>query len=266
MRYVDLSLIDPNDPDVKDWVKRAYRRKRTLTGKATHKERVDYLKRANIWREFKPVLEKYYGKKCWYSECDLTGSFGDVDHFRPKSKSTNMDGTVILEEGYWWLAYDYTNYRLSCEVCNRSYEKGGKNDRFPLKDGTIPAQVPLKNDTPVLLDPCNKEDTELIDCDESGKIIPLSKDEYKVFRVRVSTDIYNWNYFNTARKKIRTTCKTTLELFEMIYDSKPEKMALCLKTLRELTAQESPYSSFARRYIELKISGKPFESVIKQLL
>lgn len=266
MRYVDLSVIDANDPDVKEWVKKAYWRKRILNGKASHKERVDYLRKANIWREFKPVLEKYYGKKCWYSECDLTGSFGDVDHFRPKSKSINTDGSVILEEGYWWLAYDFTNYRLCCEVCNRNYDKGGKNDHFPLKPGTAPAQVHMKNDTPVLLDPCNKDDVELIDCDESGEIIPLSKDEYDRFRVSISREIYNWKCFNTARKKVRTKCLTALEQFEIIYDCAPDKMAPVIKTIQELVSPMSPYSSFARRYIEFKINGKPFESVIKQLL
>ncbi len=266
MRFIDLSEIDANAPEVKAWVKKANRRKRTLDGKTTHDERVKYLETANIWREFKPILEKYYGKKCWYSECDLTGSFGDVDHFRPKSKSTTMDNATILEEGYWWLAYDYTNYRLCCEVCNRNYGKGGKNDHFPLKSGTAPALAPLKNDISVLIDPCCKDDVDLIDCDESGKIIPLSQDEYDIYRVRVSSEVYNWNCFNAARKKVRTRCLTALEQFEIMYDNAPDKMAPFLRAIQELVSPVSPFSSFARRYIELKICDKPFEYIIKQLL
>ena len=130
MRYIDLSIIDVNDPDVKAWLVKARQRLNTLSCKTSHSERSQYLARNNIWSEFKPILRKYYGDKCWYSECSLEGTFGDIDHFRPKSKSTDEQGNTILADGYWWLAYDYFNYRLSCEKSNRGFEDGGKKNVF----------------------------------------------------------------------------------------------------------------------------------------
>lgn len=266
MRYIDLSIIDENDPDVIDWLKKAKRRLKTLSSKTSHAERAKYMSRANIWSEFKSILIKYYGDKCWYSECSLEGAFGDVDHFRPKNQSTDDQGKVILGDGYWWLAYDYLNYRLSCEKSNRSFGDGGKNDMFPLKPGTLPATQGNKNDIPVLLDPCVDSDVALIDCNEAGEIVALSSDPYEVLRVDISNKIYNWDCFNGARKKIRSKCKTALELFEMAYELSPDKMGASISQICELVDPQSPYSSFAKRYIQLKIQDKPYEVVIKTLL
>lgn len=205
---------------------------------------------------------KYFGEKCWYSECSLEGSFGDVDHFRPKNKSTDHHGNVILNDGYWWLAYDYLNYRLSCEKSNRNFGDGGKNDMFPLKQGTTPATQGNKNDIPVLLDPCIDSDVALIDCNEAGEIVALSSDTYEIFRVDISKKIYNWDCFNAARKKIRSKCKTALELFEMAYESTPDNMVASISQICDLVDPQTPYSSFARRYIENKIQDKPYKDVI----
>ena len=136
MRYIDLALIDKKDPDVIGWLNKARLYLNELSKKTTHDERKEYMAAHGIWSQFKPILIKYYGEKCWYSECSLEGTFGEIDHFRPKNKSTDEKKNEILPDGYWWLAYDYLNYRLSCEKSNRSYGDGGKNDMFPLKAGT----------------------------------------------------------------------------------------------------------------------------------
>lgn len=115
MRYINLSLIDETDVDVKRWIDKAKKHLNELSEKMTHSERKKYLSKHGIWSQFKPIFIKYYGEKCWYSECSLEGSFGDIDHFRPKNKSTDEQKNEILPDGYWWLAYDYLNYRLSCE-------------------------------------------------------------------------------------------------------------------------------------------------------
>lgn len=262
MRYIDLSLIDENDIDIKKWLDEAKTHLNKLNEKSTSFERKKYLTDHRIWSQFKPILIECYGEKCWYSECSLEGSFGDVDHFRPKNKSTDEHKNEILPDGYWWLAYDYHNYRLSCDKSNRSFGDGGKNDMFPLKSGTSPATQGNNNDTPILLDPCVESDVAIIDCDETGEIIALSNDPYDERRVEISKKIYNWNCFNTARKRIRSECKTALELFEMIYESCPNKMAPSIKQICRLVDPGTPYSSFAKRYIKFKIQNKPYEDVI----
>jgi hypothetical protein len=71
---------------------------------------------SDIWTKAKPQLLKESNGKCAYCESPTSVVvYGDVEHFRPKSK-------------YWWLAYCYENYLPSCTVCNQRF----KRDEFPL--------------------------------------------------------------------------------------------------------------------------------------
>lgn len=266
MRYIDFELIDKSDVEVKKWMKKAKRKAKSLSSLTTHDKRKAFLRNNNIWSEFKPILINYFGKKCWYSECDLTGSYGDVDHFRPKNRSTDENDKVLLADGYWWLAYDYLNYRLSCETSNRPSGDGGKRDRFPLKPGSSPAAFPDKSDIPVLLDPCVLQDVQLIDCDENGEVISLSSDDYEKERVSISKKMYNWNCFNVARRKVRLACKIAIENLDIVYSSEPDKLDIPLGLIKDLTDDQAPYSSFARKYIKNKIEEKPYADVLTTLL
>ena len=73
------------------------------------------------WREAKPQLLKESNGKCAYCEAPTAVvAFGDVEHYRPKSK-------------YWWLAYCYDNYLASCQLCNQKFKKA----KFPLKNSRL---------------------------------------------------------------------------------------------------------------------------------
>lgn len=72
---------------------------------------------------------------------------------------------------YWWLAFDYMNFRVCGNVGNR--KKGGW---FPLKAGWLcstHAQPCEESETPYLLDPIDDDDVSLIAFDEEGKVIPM---------------------------------------------------------------------------------------------
>lgn len=63
------------------------------------------------WAKTKEQLKKDSHDKCAYCECSTaTVSYGDVEHFRPKSV-------------YWWLALCVDNYVYSCQLCNQQYKK-----------------------------------------------------------------------------------------------------------------------------------------------
>ncbi len=65
------------------------------------------------WSVTKDQLLTESNQKCAYCETHTSVvAFGDVEHYRPKSK-------------YWWLAYVYDNYLASCSVCNQRF-KGAK--------------------------------------------------------------------------------------------------------------------------------------------
>lgn len=267
MRYIDLSAIDMADPQVRQWLEKAHRATEDMKQAANHAARSEYLKKHTLWGEFKAILIKYYGNICWYSECDLSALPGEVDHFRPKNKSTKANGECILSDGYWWLAYDYLNYRLSCEVCNRRFGKGGKGNIFPLKQDVPPSEPFSENEASYLLiDPCEHNDTKLIGFDENGAIIALSSDDWEQTRVKVSRFVYNWDNFNAARKRVRVQCRTALIAFELAYKSGSDRMLEAIEGISCLVDDKAPYASFAKQYIALKIEGTPYEEEIKKLL
>lgn len=75
------------------------------------------------WSGVKPQLMRETRDKCAYCESHATAvSFGDVEHYRPKSV-------------YWWLAYVYDNYLASCQICNQAY----KSDNFEISGTPMPA-------------------------------------------------------------------------------------------------------------------------------
>ncbi|MFN0301835.1 MAG: hypothetical protein ACKVQU_15945 [Burkholderiales bacterium] len=65
---------------------------------------VDFKPKARqVWPKAKGQLKLDSSNKCAYCEADTAAvAHGDVEHFRPKSE-------------YWWLAYCYDYYTLSCQ-------------------------------------------------------------------------------------------------------------------------------------------------------
>ena len=80
-----------------------------LTAAAKRKKIIDG--HAYVWSELKDLLLKWSHQKCWYSELREDGSDYHVDHFRPKGRVLN-DGERP-RDGYWWLAFDWRNYRIA---------------------------------------------------------------------------------------------------------------------------------------------------------
>lgn len=70
-------------------------------------------------------LETLYQNKCGYCETDTTaGAPMQVEHYRPKAKVTEDTN----HEGYYWVAYEWSNLLLSCAKCNNK-----KRNRFPVQ-------------------------------------------------------------------------------------------------------------------------------------
>lgn len=135
------------------------------------------LSSSNVWREFYNLLPEALKKKCWYCETDEIRSDMPVDHFRPKNKVEDAES----HDGYWWLAFDWGNYRCACTFCNsrRVFEetKGGKACRFPLENPEQRAFGPedhqnLSNERPYFLDPFNPDDEKLLWFDNDGLPVP----------------------------------------------------------------------------------------------
>ncbi|TDU23893.1 uncharacterized protein (TIGR02646 family) [Chromohalobacter marismortui] len=121
------------------------------------------------WGILKEWLLALSAGKCWFSEVRELYSHYDVEHFRPKKEARTLDGSK--RDGYWWLAFDYMNFRACGNVGNR--KKGGW---FPLKDGSLCSTYDEpceESETRYLIDPIDDDDVGLIAFDEEGKIIPV---------------------------------------------------------------------------------------------
>ena len=95
----------------------------------------------------------------------------DVEHFRPKKEAKALDGTI--RDGYWWLAFDYMNFRLCGNVRNR--KKGGW---FPLKVGSLCSTYAApceESETRYLLDPVDDDDVALIGFRQGGQGNPCAR-------------------------------------------------------------------------------------------
>ena len=141
--------------------------------------------------DVKGLLHAIQGRICAY--CGVATSGLDVDHFRPK-------GTIKDEEapgGYWWLAYECSNYFLGCTACNRIRKKTS----FPLLPGSVRCTYDTRGtiaaEERVLLDPAEDPVDEwlTIDWDDlTGKLIPnpaLDADERS--RVQNAIDLFGLN-------------------------------------------------------------------------
>ena len=93
------------------WTKKLLKQERDFRGGKTKKRILS----RHVWKEAKVQLFSETHGKCAYCEAQTKSvSYGDVEHYRPKST-------------YWWLAYCLDNFLGSCTICNNS-----KGKQFPI--------------------------------------------------------------------------------------------------------------------------------------
>lgn len=133
------------------------------------KERNELIdKHSGHWGKLKPWLLALSGGKCWFTEARDIASHLDVEHFRPKKAARNAKGPE--RDGYWWLAFDYMNFRIAGTVPNRK-----KGAWFPLRHGSPCSTYVSRcegDEIPHFLDPTNAHDVTLLAFDEEGKAVP----------------------------------------------------------------------------------------------
>ncbi|MGC1330855.1 MAG: hypothetical protein WA878_11780, partial [Pseudomonas sp.] len=137
--------------------------------------------RATTWGDPALVvaLKALVGNKCWYSEIGLGGADPNVDHFRPKGRvievNDEMAKTGQKLDGYWWLAFEPLNFRLSSQHSNQRRvdedTNGGKADFFPVRGDRTPTGTPYMQifEDVLPLDPCSASDVSLIWFDPEGR-------------------------------------------------------------------------------------------------
>ncbi len=164
-----------------------------------------------VWTQIKTNLAGVLGGKCWYCETKNSRADNAVDHFRPK----NAVAECKTHGGYWWKAFDWENYRFSCQFCNsRRIDRehgtdGGKHHHFPLLDESRRAirEEDESNEQPLLLDPCYEGDSEFLWFNEDGSpscndVLCGDPSTYPSKRVEASIRLYHLDHHNLIQSRI----------------------------------------------------------------
>ncbi|MGB3225455.1 MAG: hypothetical protein WBB23_21885 [Desulforhopalus sp.] len=170
----------------------------TLSAAGQHEDAVKKIKERNDfiddhsghWTKLKPWLFALSHGKCWFTEGRDICSHKDVEHFRPKKEAKDLTGSK--RDGYWWLAFDYSNFRAAGNVPNR--KKGGW---FPLNSSSACSTFDNQceeSEAPLLLDPIDPEDVNLIAFNEEGNVVPAPGiSDWEKIRVEESIERYKLN-------------------------------------------------------------------------
>lgn len=190
-----------------------------------------YLDRNRTWNIVRPGLERLSHEKCWFTEAREAVSPLYIEHFRPKKRVTLISKVSNYPEarkskckyGYWWKAYDISNFRIAASFPNKK-----KGTYFPLEESSPIArsiQVPTEMEIPMFLDPCVKSDVDLLSF-VGSMIEPLESDvsklEYK--RAKLTIDLFD---LENRRLKISRTehfkkCQKFVESAEFNWKKRKE--------------------------------------------
>ena len=251
-----------------DWLARAETLTDDLNGKNDAEIKVIIKANAPLWSELKSHMSGISHSKCWYSEARIAITELEVEHFRPKGRVT---GVTPVHKGYWWLAFDWNNYRLSYSLINkrrtdvREGNVQGKGCYFPLQDES--ARVPdvvaasVAGERPTLIDPFNAADVKLLDyAVEHGKVIPRPSkltNPAKWFRADQSIYLYHLNEGTLiqSRAEIYSSLVHLANIIDPLFakedagiltDSEDANLTKALAQVGEVINSGASFSSFAR--------------------
>jgi uncharacterized protein (TIGR02646 family) len=219
--------------------------------------------RSQVWSDLKPRLERLSSGKCWYCESREVRADKAIDHFRPKNRVAESEAG----DGYWWLAFDWRNYRYSCAYCNerRKFEEtsGGKRDHFPLLDESTrgaPEAPPSDLDdreNPMLLDPTDPDDVLLLTFDladgSPAAVADKTQDPIGYNRAMISIEIYHLR--EKALQRMR---------FEKMLEVRDR-----LRTAEELAKHDASKSAYQREVVMIARAiapGAEFSAAAKAML
>ena len=268
MRWIDFENKDPTrkipgywdtvwtKEQWKDWLKTAqehHKEVKRLHDKGKKKERNEYIdSKSGHWGKLKPWLSALSKGKCWFTEGRDICSHLDVEHFRPKKEAKDE---VAERDGYWWLAFDYTNFRFAGNVPNRM--KGGW---FPLHQNSVCSKFDCRceeTESPYLIDPIRKVDVGLLAFNEEGNAIPSAEADTAWEKERVNESIkrLKLNAHDILPEERRRVWQRVSQYIDSYLDAKSkfspnnpvpkETMEQKLREIVRLTSDEAELSAVA---------------------
>jgi hypothetical protein len=274
MRHIKKSDLRARVKDA--WITAAAEGLKELRKKTTHDERSKFITKffqdnATLWTELKQCMAQPVPAKCWYSEVQRGLPDLEIDHFRPKNAVSGCK-----HEGYWWLAFDWENFRISSPMANkrrkdlRAGTVDGKGTQFPLCDESKRVSddltASMRNEKPLLLDPFEAGDIMLLDYEvESGKAVEKygeKENGLKHLRAKKSIELYHLNegtiITQRAERGVALTAKAERieELFsgeeagEQLSDKEAEELNKLQNEVAGYVNATAEYSAFFRALLK----------------
>lgn len=245
MKFIDISQLE-SVADQLGWDATAQEHLNAMVA-MTDAERKRYIRDHPDWNVFQPAMMALSNNQCWYTEAPGGNNDLSIEHFRPKNRAvyaedfTNPRSSIVVtrQNGYWWVAYAWKNFRLAGTYANlrRSDRLNplegvkGKGNYFPL-DLTDVGRVAndLENlacEIPILLDPTVEEDVGLITFDENGEILSAGDNEYEHNRVLQSILYYHLDLEQLNKERIIAwkDCEREIKKAKKAIDEAPDERA-----------------------------------------
>lgn len=207
-----------------------------------------FQKKMQIWKSVRSELEEMFHRKCCYCETRFgPGALSDVMHHRPKAGVKEQDGRFPYH--YSWLAFDWSNLLVSCQICNR-----GKQGKFPIDGVRSPVGAvgyELFKENPRLIDPCQDHPSDHLEFTEDGHV------RHKTDRGASTIELLKLNRASLVSAR-RSKANAIMRLIEIIrkIDTEERKIAASLLTeLREALDDSAEYAALARNLAETYLEG-----------
>ncbi|MCA9708705.1 MAG: hypothetical protein KDK70_22845 [Myxococcales bacterium] len=210
---------------------------------------------APVWRVYRDLLGEAQHDKCAYCETRFRASYrGAVEHHRPKTaiqEITRLTRDRIVpgptrRPGYWWLAYRFENWVLSCFDCNAA-----KGNYFPVRrrNKVIKPRAEL-SENPWLIDPLRHDPAGAFRFDEFGGIHAQRRTAAYTLRVcKLDRGLLEQERKRTAQALVRD-----LEDYENAVVSRNDAARrTALRRIKEACAPDAPYAAMTRQLVEERV-------------
>lgn len=205
-------------------------------------KKFDFNKTVYADESVKQALVKAQHGKCAFCESSIIHvQPGDIEHFRPKRAIVCK--RRLTRPGYYWLAYEWDNLLLACEICNRRH----KRNHFPLLDEARRARK--HNDTvsvehPVFIHPANEDPETLIGF---RRHVPFARQG----NTRAQKTIHALGLKRPSLMEQREQLLARLQLMVDVRNKCPDRTTRekIDKHLLDATKPDAPFSAMVRSFL-----------------
>jgi hypothetical protein len=202
------------------------------------------------------------GPDLWFSKCVWCEQVRpakrelDVEHYRPKVWVTEWKGEppivsdtppreIGVGPGYWWLAFEWKNYSLSCKTCNQ----GWKRNLFPVAAPRARCVEGVEDiEKALLLDPASSFRTrDHFRWTVDGIVEPTSSEGYAT----IVTCGLNRKDLTVRRGKVALDTSNTLSKFvDALRRNDRDGQKEAFRTLAKSGSRSEEFTSMVRWYVE----------------